>query len=56
MSRPRDNLGYTLSLPEPALRAAAVSLGGLLQEATHVRLSGWLRRSSYFELDAVHPG
>jgi hypothetical protein len=48
VSRLRVDLGYTLSLPERTLRAAAVGLGGLLYEATQVLLPGWLRRSRLY--------
>lgn len=49
MPRPRDNLGYVLSLPERTLRAAAAGLGGLLFEAAHVLLPGWFRRSRLYQ-------
>jgi hypothetical protein len=48
VSRPHDNLGYALSLPERTLRAAAAGLGGLFYEATLVTLPGWLRGSRLY--------
>ena len=48
MSRPRDRLGYVLSLPERILRAVAAGLGGLLYEVAQVLLPGWLRRSRLY--------
>jgi hypothetical protein len=48
VSRPRDSLGYVLSLPERTLRAAAAGLGGVFYEATLVMLPGWLRRSRLY--------
>jgi hypothetical protein len=43
LKKARANLSYLISLPERAIRAIAVILGGTIYEATEVLLPGWLR-------------
>jgi len=53
MSSYRDtapqNIGYFFSLPERTIRALAVTVGGLVFEATEVLLPGWLRQSRLYQ-------
>ncbi len=49
MPRFLEAASYAISLPERTLRAVAVSVGGLVFEATEVLLPGWLRRSRLYQ-------
>ncbi len=49
MPRFIDKAGYFISLPERTIRGLAVSLGGVVYEATEILLPGWLRRSRFYQ-------
>lgn len=43
------NISYVISLPERALRASAVLLGGMVYETTQALLPGWLRATRLYQ-------